>query len=295
MKDIIEKQIELGDGFVEIWIKDGVKQINAGFYREGTKVASIKIPNSVKRIFGGAFGGFTNLKEIILPESLELISNYAFANCVSLTSITIPQNVEKIGHNAFKGCENLTSIVIPQSVKQMGSMVFRYCDNLRDVTIQGDFDDANTFDCCWYISSININGKKSPRFYCKSLKTLTIGMNLEEFDRDNFESCKSLKFINVDSKNKNYDSRNNCNAIIETRTNTLVLACLSTKIPDGVKIIKKRAFEDCGRIRKLVLPASLEVIESIPENVKTIIVPKGMKREFKKKLPRYYNYVIEEQ
>ena len=51
--------------------------------------------------------------------------------------------------------------------------------------------------------------------------------------------------IEVDSNNRYYDSRNHCNAIIETRSNTLVIGCSSTIIPAGITKIDSYAFCDC--------------------------------------------------
>ena len=51
--------------------------------------------------------------------------------------------------------------------------------------------------------------------------------------------------IEVNSGNKVYDSRNNCNAIIETATNKLILGCKSTIIPNSVTSIGYYAFYGC--------------------------------------------------
>ena len=52
-----------------------------------------------------------------------------------------------------------------------------------------------------------------------------------------FEGCKSLTNITVDENNTKYDSRNGCNAIIETASNTLIVGCQNTIIPNSVTSI----------------------------------------------------------
>lgn len=66
--------------------------------------------------------------------------------------------------------------------------------------------------------------------------------------------------ITVSKENQNYDDRNDCNAIIETKTNMLVSACRNTKIPNDIEIIGKGAFEiqDCSS--ELIIPNSVKII-----------------------------------
>ena len=60
-----------------------------------------------------------------------------------------------------------------------------------------------------------------------------------------FAYCESLTNIDVDSGNSIYDSRNDCNAIIETASNTLVAGCQNTIIPNSVTSIGNDAISSC--------------------------------------------------
>ena len=214
----------------------------------------------------GFFNGDSSISSIIVPNPVKRICNGAFACCEELTSVSLPDSLCSIGHCAFRNCRKLESITIPRNVTEIASSAFVGCWNLSSVTILTSF---------------------LPEFrYCKFITSITIGENLLDFNPEAFAGCKHIKTIVVDENNSHFDSRNNCNAIIETGSGTLLLACNSTKIPEGIKHISGRAFSYCGRIKKLSLPNSLETIEGLPENVTKIIVPKGRKQEFKKKLPR---------
>ncbi|MGM9826408.1 MAG: leucine-rich repeat protein [Paludibacteraceae bacterium] len=67
----------------------------------------------------------------------------------------------------------------------------------------------------------------------------------------------SFSSIEVDAANKFYDSRDNCNAIIDSRSNTLILGSSHTSIPLGVESIGEGAFENCPGIQRLVIPESV--------------------------------------
>ena len=69
-----------------------------------------------------------------------------------------------------------------------------------------------------------------------------------------------LNSVTVDKDNKFYDSRNDCNAVIETATNTLVIGSDKTVIPDGVTKIATAAFSSCQELQTVVIPNSVKRI-----------------------------------
>lgn len=89
---------------------------------------------------------------------------------------------------------------------------------------------------------------------------VTIPDNVTKIADFAFDECVKLKSIVVDPNNTVYDSRNNCNAIIETATNTLIRGCQNTVIPEDVTSIGNEAFSGCKGLRKIKLPDSLKSI-----------------------------------
>ena len=77
---------------------------------------------------------------------------------------------------------------------------------------------------------------------------------------DAFEGCYSLTSIVVAEDNNVYDSRENCNAIIETGTNTLILGCQNSIIPDSVTSIGKKAFAFCETLTSITIPGGVKSI-----------------------------------
>ena len=75
-----------------------------------------------------------------------------------------------------------------------------------------------------------------------------------------FRGCSGLTSIKVDSANSVYDSRGNCNAIIETATNTLISGGKNTIIPNSVTSIGDYAFENCTGLANVTIPNSVTKI-----------------------------------
>lgn len=133
----------------------------------------------------------------------------------------VSYSVTNIGDYAFNLCNNLTTINIPNSVTKIGNNSF-----------QG----------------------------CKSLISLTIPKSVRSIGEDAFYYCSALTSIIIDPANSTYDSRNNCNAIIETSTKTLLTGCKNTIIPNNVTAIKKNAFEGCSTLTSIDIPNSVVTI-----------------------------------
>ena len=64
----------------------------------------------------------------------------------------------------------------------------------------------------------------------------------------------------MESGNSVYDSRENCNAIIETATNTLITGCKNTIIPNSITKIGYQAFEHCSGLTSVTIPNSVTSI-----------------------------------
>ncbi|MBR7065208.1 MAG: leucine-rich repeat protein [Prevotella sp.] len=116
--------------------------------------------------------------------------------------------------------------------------------------------------------------------FCTDLVSISIPESVIKIGgRQVFQGCPSLSSITVASGNTVYDSRNNCNAIIETSSNKLIEGCTNTVIPNNVITIGEDAFN--GRsLTTITIPESVTTIEEQAfygcSNLSSITIPSSV-------------------
>ena len=208
-----------------------------------------------------------NMTTYSIREGTKVIADEAFAWCKSLTSIHIPDNVTSIGEWAFEGCESLISIHIPDSVTSIGEGAFSFCSSLTTIHIPDSVTSIgeSAFSECDSLTSIHIPDSVTSigewAFWgCSSLTSIHIPDNVTSIGEWAFDGCESLTSIMVHANNNYYDSRDNCNAIIETKSNTLIQGCNKTVIPDSVTSIGEGAFYGYKSLTSIHVPDSVTSI-----------------------------------
>ena len=221
--------------------------------------------------------------EITIPKSVTYeevtysvisIGESAFNYCNGVTSITIPNSVTSIENGAFRDCSGLTSITIPNSVTSIGYYVFNNCSGLASIVVEAGNTVYDSRDNCNAIietaSNTLIRGCKTTVFPnnvtsigryaftgCSGMTSVTIPSSVTFIENSAFTYCSDLTSIVVEAENTEYDSRDNCNAIIRTASNYLVAGCNTTVIPDGVTSIAYDAFAGCSGLTSVNIPNSV--------------------------------------
>ena len=213
------------------------------FYMSPT-LKSLTIGNNVTSIGDYAFSDCAGLTSVVIGDGVTTIGDNAFCRCVALTSATIGNSVTSIGEKAFGGCSALSSVDIPNGVTTIGASAFTGCTGLNDIKIPNSVTTIGFYAFCG----------------CTGLSAIEIPNSVTFINEMAFSDCSGLASIVVAEGNSVYDSRNNCNAIIETATNTLVVACKNSVIPSSVTSIGAYAFHGTTALTSIDIPASVTSI-----------------------------------
>ena len=209
------------------------------------KLTSIELPDTITHIGELTFQICAGLQNVILPKGLITIDKTAFQLCTALQDINIPDSTISIGESAFQDCSSLTSITIPNSVTSIGDSAFQNCSSLNSIVIGSGIQ--SEYKGNWGDDGV----------------------------RGWFYNCPNIETIVVDNNNPIYDSRDNCNALIETSTNALLLGCGNTTIPNSVEIIRDNAFKGCKNFNTIEISEGIKTIEKSAFNdcssLKTVI------------------------
>mgnify|MGYP003294541498 CR=1 FL=1 len=145
------------------------------------------------------------------------IPSNAFYGCTNLWKIELP-SITSIGENAFYACKSIAYMNFPQSVEIIGASAFEGCSSLTSIIVPKNINDIG------YLA---------------------------------FYGCKNLVSLQVENGNTTYDSRDNCNAIIETATNSLVVGCSNTTFPSSVTHISDLAFAGNSSLTDITIPNTI--------------------------------------
>lgn len=222
---------------VEVELSEGIETIERSAFSYCDNLTNINIPTSVTTIGDQVFSDCTSLQTIKWPASVPYIPIWTFWRCKSLTSIDLPDNLETIGNSAFSYCA-LKSIQLPSNLKTIGLWAFDRCKSLESIFIPKNVS--------------NIGEKWEYTVYEGDEETFW-----EVTTGNPFTGCTSLKKIKVDENNTVYDSREDCNAIVETATNTIVSGCSTTTIPDDVCYLGGDCFKYLNNMTEIDIPQNI--------------------------------------
>lgn len=151
----------------------------------------------------------------------ETYASGAFYNKTTLKSVSLPRTMTDIGKYAFYMCKGLTSVSMPSCITAIRGSSLRACTSLTSIVVPRD---------------------------------------VTHIEYGAFKSSTAITSLSVEEGNTVFDSRDNCNAIIETATNKLAFACKTSIIPETVVTVGSSAFEEC-LLTSIAVPASVTVLE----------------------------------
>ena len=287
-----------GDGKLSIAESAIVKDLKSVFKNNWDIILfdELQFFTGLKNMADSSFYDCKKLISVTIPSCVTNIGDNAFDGCSRLSSILIPSSVTSIGANAFNYCTSLTSLTIPSSVTTIGEGAFGQCNNLSSITVDSNntiYDSRNNCNAIIKTSTNTIiTGCKNTvipssvkcigdgAFLNSGVTSISIPANITNIGQNAFGNCSNLSSITVDSNNTVYDSRNDCNAIIESSSDKLIAGCGNTIIPSSVISIGEKAFY-LSSISSIEIPSSVTTIDDGAFagclKLSSIHLPKGIK------------------
>ena len=263
----------------------------------GSGIKNISIPSSVIEIGYEAFSS-ASLESIVIEESdepLTIDGGILTSENSNVSKIILNRNLQsKTEVNRFMPFYNqkkLTYVSIGKKVTSMDPDYFEGCSSIHQLRFEDGTEDLtlgyiNRVYSPFSVASIyelyigrNIKGMKAPFAIssnfsltygntvtsicglanCIGLTALTIPNSIILINPGDIPTG-NLNMITIAEGHPKYDSRDNCNAIIETKSNTIVIACSTTKIPNSISSIGNKAFWGCSQLNSITIPNNISSI-----------------------------------
>lgn len=259
----------------EIELGSKVDSLGYVVFRDCKNLTKVTCSEGLRAIGPEAFRGCSSLKELTLPKSLVTLNNEAFQGCTGLTSVKFEEGVTSIGNSAFSGCTALSNVTLPESLVTLGESVFSGCTSIEEITIPKNvtmvdrYSNYSPFYGCTGLKSVTVHAQRFGNWFREmtSIKEVYVGSEVKVISFPTDESwrgtdgilygCTGIEIIEVDAANPIFDSRDSCNAIIETATNTLRMGCKTTVIPQTTTSIGHCAFSGCTDLKEINIPAQV--------------------------------------
>ena len=228
-----------------------------------TSLKSIELPDTLKSLGYTPFIGCTALRSVTMPGRFLAGFQITFKGCTAVSSLILTSgsavdihcdctdrpedrlDLSEYPHLAIlEISENVTGIA-PSTLSKfpylktikVSSKHKKYQSTGRDKLLLEKTTGRLLYALTANISSDVLGIGPSAFMGVKSLESVFIPKGVIKIDSQAFYGCEELRSIVVSEENPVFDSRDGSNAIIETATDTLVLGCKNTVIPDGIKSI----------------------------------------------------------
>ena len=265
------------DGLTSVNIPNSVTSIGNYAFCYCSGLTSLVIPNSVTSIGGSAIRGCTSLTSVTIPNSVTSIGSSAFQYCNIKKTIwlsnTLPSgynNAKGLVNYVANDQSGLTNAIVYPFLSSMFevdgvkyvpvSPSERTCDAIdgvygeteKDVTIPSKVTykgitmtvrNVQPYFChgnktIEHLQLEDVTGIGEQAFAdCSSLQSVVIPSTVKTIGNNLLTNCGNLTSIVVSEGNTAYDSREGCNAIINSSTNELIEGCNNTMIPNTVTSI----------------------------------------------------------
>ena len=174
---------------------------------------------------------------LVIPQGIKHFARYACKGKNEIKEVVLPEGINSIGIEVFADCENLEKINLPASLRYLGDSCFANCTSLKELYIPATLEYIRTIDLLGLPASTKvIIDEAHPSEMIENGAILS--KDGQEFERllDDVEEYE---------------------------------------VKEGVKKIGPYAFKDHNQLKKVTLPASIEVIDTAfvgCPNLTTIVI-----------------------
>lgn len=211
-------------------------------FREST-ITSVVIPNTITAIGNRAFYMCTQLSgTVVIPNSVNTVGYTAFCRCDSMTEVVLPEKDVTYGESCFLTTGLTGTLILPEGLTVVSREMFRNNGKLTNVVFPHT------------LTTIS-EGAFS---YCDKLEEVVISNSVTTIYGNPFNSSGKIESVTVEEGNPVYYSESNC--LIHQTTNTLIVGCKNSVIPEGVVVIGPYAFAQCGLALMPEIPSSVTTI-----------------------------------
>ena len=158
--------------------------------------------------------------------------------------VHVPDYTEIVHDEAFAYSE-VGQIVLPNSATEIGRAAFAYCEALTEVLLPKGL--ANLPSSAFSYSgivSLHLPQRVSTIYGC-------------------IAGCRRLQRLSVSPENEVFDSREDCNAVIRTCDDTLIIGISTTVIPETVAAINHCAFTARPGLTSITIPDSVSQLKEM--------------------------------
>ncbi len=188
------------------------------------------VTEEAKKVYGGSLENNNKSQSVTIPENIEYdekqfpvtaLGGRGFYNWYTVKNFSIPSTVKEFGDSCFYSCRSLREMTVPEKVEKIGKFCFGFCTQITSVKI---------------------------------------GKSVKQIGKDVLYYDSNLTSLVIDEENPYFDSRDNCNAIISSASNKLILGSPTAFVPETVDTIGYEAFARIDNITELNT-ANVKVIE----------------------------------
>lgn len=230
-----------GDNIIEIVLPETIKEIGYLTFKNCKSLMKVNIPQSVETIYGSTFYGCKSLKNVIIPENISRFGADIFEGCESLNNITIPGNITKL-EGTFKGCKGLSNVILKEGIKHIGLDTFSGCTSLEKIVLPKTVTEI-----------------VDPFSSCQKLYEVTLPVSANYVEHYQWNNPKNIKKINLvlgsNGKNEFGDEIDNLWSESREKIERVFLQ-------EGIINIGEGAFYECVNLKNIILPDTIEQIES---------------------------------